>query len=166
MNSPAFDTLQSVKAMREAGFNDTQSEVVVETMSRAMNQNLATKTNLLALSNDLVVVKTDLEKSISGVRLEIAGVRVEMEKNFGGLRGDMEKNLGELRTDMEKNFGELRFETAEGRADMEKQVGELRTEMTDKFETLYRRLWIMGISIIVANVTLVAAVMTLLKTAG
>ncbi len=45
---------------------------------------------------------------------------------------------------------------------IEKVKNDLEQKMADKFETLYRHLWVMGIGIVVANVTLVTATMTLL----
>ncbi len=48
------------------------------------------------------------------------------------------------------------------KADLLALKNDLEQKMADKFETLYRHLWVMGIGIVVANVTLVTATMTLL----
>ena len=149
MNIPAFDTHQAVKNLKYADFNDTQAEAVVDVMGDAMNQNLATKA-------DLAILGADVEKAIAGVRTEIAEVRTE---------------IAEVRTEI----AEVRTEIAELRGDLGKRMAEMKAEITaemagkfeainGKFETLYRHLWIMGLGIVIANVTLVAAVVMMLQT--
>ncbi len=149
MNIPAFDTHQAVKNLKYADFNDTQAEAVVDIMGDAMNQNLATKA-------DLAILGADVEKTIAGVRTEIAEVRTE---------------IAEVRTEI----AEVRTEIAELRGGLEKRMAEMKAEITaemadkfeainGKFETLYRHLWIMGLGIVIANVTLVAAVVMMLQT--
>ncbi len=77
-----------------------------------------------------------------------------MSQNFAtkadllALKNDLEKSIGKVKNDLEKSI--------------EKVKNDLEQKMADKFETLYRHLWVMGIGIVVANVTLVTATMTLL----
>ena len=46
MPMPAFDTHKAVKALCRAGFDDTQAEAIVEQINGAVNDNVATKTDL------------------------------------------------------------------------------------------------------------------------
>ncbi len=46
--------------------------------------------------------------------------------------------------------------------DIDKARSDLQKDTAEKFETLYRHLWVMGTGIVIANVTMVAAVVTLL----
>ena len=48
------------------------------------------------------------------------------------------------------------------KADLLATKNDLQKEIAEKFETLYRHLWVMGTGIVIANVTMVAAVVTLL----
>ena len=48
------------------------------------------------------------------------------------------------------------------RNDLEQSIASLEKRIADKFEAMYRHLWVMGTGIVVANVTLVAAVVALL----
>ena len=141
MNLPAFDTQKAVKEFKEGGFNDKQAEAVVTTMNDVMSQNFATKADLFVLKGDLDKAKVDLEQTIEKVRSDL-------EKSIEKVRSDLEKSIEKLRTDLEQSIEKLR-------TDLEQKIA-------DKFETLYRHLWVMGIGIVLANVTLVAAAVALL----
>ena len=141
MNLPAFDTQKAVKEFKEGGFNDKQAEAVVTTMNDVMSQNFATKADLFVLKGDLNKAKVDLEQTIEKVRSDL-------EKSIEKVRSDLEKSIEKLRTDLEQSIEKLR-------TDLEQKIA-------DKFETLYRHLWVMGIGIVLANVTLVAAAVALL----
>ena len=54
---PVFDTHKAVKALCHAGFDDAQAEAVVEQINDAVNENVATKTDL-----DPFATKKDLER--------------------------------------------------------------------------------------------------------
>ena len=64
------------------------------------------------------------------------------------LQSDMKQTIEKVRSDLEKSIEKVR-------SDLEKSIA-------DKFEALYRHLWVMGIGIVLANVTLVAAAVALL----
>ena len=63
---------------------------------------------------------------------------------------------------MSQNFA-TKADLLASKNDLEKTISSLEISIADKFETLYRHLWVMGTGIVVANVTLVAAVVTLLS---
>ncbi len=73
METVTFDTHQAVKAITRSGLNDTQAEAIVTTITTAMNQSLATKSDFLALRVDMETVRVDME-----------ALRVDME----ALRGE------------------------------------------------------------------------------
>ena len=73
METVTFDTHQAVKAITRPGLNDTQAEAIVTTITTAMNQSLATKSDFLALRVDMERVRVDME-----------ALRVDME----ALRGE------------------------------------------------------------------------------
>ena len=152
MNLPAFDTQKAVKEFKEGGFNDKQAEAVVTTMNDVMSQNFATKADLFVLKGDLNKAKVDLEQTIEKVRSDleksIEKVRSDLEKSIEKVRSDLENSIEKVRSDLEKSIEKVR-------SDLEKTIA-------DKFETLYRHLWVMGIGIVLANVTLVAAAVALL----
>jgi len=46
MGTLVFDTHKAVKALRDAGFDDSQAEAVTEQISAAISENLATRDDL------------------------------------------------------------------------------------------------------------------------
>ncbi|MCE2484464.1 MAG: hypothetical protein J4F42_03035 [Desulfurellaceae bacterium] len=76
MSAPAFDTHKAVMALKQAGFEESQAEAVVNTMGEALGGNIATKADLTevraALEGDLAAVKAKLETDIAVVRTEMA----------------------------------------------------------------------------------------------
>ncbi len=53
MTSLTFDTLKAAKALRAAGFDDTQAEAVIVTVGDAVGGNVATKADIQTLKADL-----------------------------------------------------------------------------------------------------------------
>ena len=90
-----------------------------------------------ATKADLFVLKGDLNKAKVDLEQTIEKVRSDLEQSIEKVRSDLEQSIEKLRTDLEQ-------------------------KIADKFETLYRHLWVMGIGIVLANVTLVAAAVALL----
>ena len=52
-----FDTHYGVRAITEAGLTGTQAEAIVTTINTAMNQNLATKADIVSLKAEMLVLK-------------------------------------------------------------------------------------------------------------
>ena len=60
METVTFDTHQAVKAITRSGLNDAQAEAIVTTITTAMNQSLATKSDFLALKVDMEALKGEM----------------------------------------------------------------------------------------------------------
>ena len=60
METVTFDTHQAVKAITRSGLNDTQAEAIVTTITTAMNQSLATKSDILSLKVDMEALKGEM----------------------------------------------------------------------------------------------------------
>ncbi len=61
MSTVLFDTFEAAKKLEGAGFNPTQTEVLVRTIHHAVNENVATKADLKELG---VATKADLEAGL------------------------------------------------------------------------------------------------------
>ena len=89
--SVAFDTLKAATRLREeAGFDDRQARVLVDTLAEAMGETL--------------VAKDDLEKTETSLRDDLrkveASLRGDLEKVEASLRGDLRKLEASLRGEM------------------------------------------------------------------
>ena len=62
-----FDTLKAAQELRKTGFEDRQAEAVVETISKAVSETVATKADLqlvrseMAMNADLQLLRSDVE---------------------------------------------------------------------------------------------------------
>ena len=64
MATVPFDTLRAAQALRDAGFDDAQSEAIVATIQRSLGEDVTTK-------SDLFAVKSDLETKLVELRADI-----------------------------------------------------------------------------------------------
>ena len=89
MSALAFDTHKAVTALKQAGFEETQAEAVVNTMGEALSGTVATKADLTevraALEADVAAVQAKLEADIAAVRTEMAALRADTSAQFAAL---------------------------------------------------------------------------------
>ena len=87
MSTVAFDTYKAVKALRSAGFNDSQAEAVTEQIGAAISEGLAT-------TEDIQV----LESSIQSLRSELKGDIQALEGKIQALEGKIQALEGKIQT--------------------------------------------------------------------
>ena len=128
MVPPAFDTHRAVKSLTIAGFSDSQAEAVVETVGVAMDETLATKTDLQPIRADLdrvvetMATKTDLEPiraDLDGV-IEMMATKTDLQPIRADLDGviktmatktDLEMALQPIRADLDGVMGTMASKT-------------------------------------------------------
>ena len=66
MATAPFDTLRIAQALKAAGFDDTQSEAIVNAIQRSVGDNVATKSDLseLATKVDLSELRADMYRAL------------------------------------------------------------------------------------------------------
>ena len=74
---PAFDTHKAVKELCHAGFDNAQAEAVVDQISGAIHENVATRTDIETLGTKLNNAVLRLEGEIEKLELRLTG---EIEK--------------------------------------------------------------------------------------
>ena len=60
----AIDTLAYTKRLLEVGFSNEQAEAQAQALNEAMENNLATKSDLKDLHNEIIAVRKDLRNEI------------------------------------------------------------------------------------------------------
>lgn len=92
MADVAFDTLKMAQGLKDSGMEDKQAEAVVILMHDAINERVATRTDLTttesALRGDMEKMETALRSDVEKMEIALCG---DMEKMEISLRGDMEK---------------------------------------------------------------------------
>ena len=97
-----FNTHKAVKALKSSGFDEKQAEAVVETIDEAVNETVATKSDLALLGAELGGVK----KTVEGIQenidknmatkadLEVMAAKIEtLEKTVEGIQKNIDENV-------------------------------------------------------------------------
>ena len=75
-----FDTLKAAQELRKTGFEDRQAEAVVETISKAVSETVATKADLQLVRSDIDLLRSEMatKADLQLVRSDIDLLRSEM----------------------------------------------------------------------------------------
>ncbi len=97
MTTLAFDTHKAVKALKEAGFDDSKAEAVVATVGDAIGGNIATKADIAELH---ATTKADITELRIATKADIAELRIATKADIAELRAEMKADIAELRAEM------------------------------------------------------------------
>ena len=62
-----FNTHKTVKALKSSGFDEKQAESVVETIDKAVNETVATKSDLALLGAEIVTLKETVKAEVANL---------------------------------------------------------------------------------------------------
>lgn len=103
MTTMTFDKLAYVDRLKAAGFNEPQARAMADGLDQALREEVATKSDVAALRNEIdllrVELKSDLGTLRSEFRAELGGFRGELggfKAELGGVRGELGGLKGEL----------------------------------------------------------------------
>ena len=76
-----FDTLKAAQELKKTGFEDRQAEAVVETISKAVSETVATKADLQLVRSDFKVLRSefDLLRSEMATKADLQLVRSDID---------------------------------------------------------------------------------------
>ena len=135
----ALDTLQTMKRLKEAGFNEAQAEAMTEVLRESREGTIAD----LATKADIAELKSEIDKFAAETRTEFAAVRSEMAL---------------LRQEFEAKFASLEARIAGSEAKFESKLESLRRDFESKLEILRRDMTIrLGSMLVVMTGILLAA---------
>ena len=83
-----FDTLKAAQELRKTGFEDRQAEAVVETISKAVSETVATKADLQLVRSEMAT-KADLQLLAQSVDSRFDKVDSRFDAQEKSLRQDM-----------------------------------------------------------------------------
>ncbi len=140
MNS-SFDTLSASKSLQEVGFNAQQAEALAKTLYKAINESVATK-------SDLRQSWTELQSEINRTNDRTDSTKAELQTSIDGLRAKM---LAEFnRTNDRIDGTNDRIDST--KAELQASIDGLRAEMLASYEglsaKLFRFLWIQGVGLV------------------
>ena len=92
MSTVAFDTYKAVKALRSAGFNDSQAEAVTEQIGAAISEGLATTGDIQALESSIQSSRSELKGDIQALEGKIQ----RLDGKIQGLEGKIQALEGKI----------------------------------------------------------------------
>ena len=147
MPTATFDTLHAAKALTAAGFEAEQAEAITDTIRDAFTESVATKA-------DIAELKAELKADIAELKADMAELKAELKADMAELETRLTTDMAGLKVDMASLETRLTTDMAGLKVDM----ASLETRMAERFEALYKQLWLGALGI----VTAIAAIVKLL----
>ena len=94
-----FDTLKAAQELRKTGFEDRQAEAVVETISKAVSETVATKADLQLVRSDIGLLRSEfdlLRSEFASLRSEFEMLRQSVDSKIDALENKIVIKLGAL----------------------------------------------------------------------
>lgn len=76
--SIGFDTLRAAENLRQAGITETHAKAIVATMSNAIGEHVATKSDIADVKTGIASVRVAVRADLAEMRTEMAEVRTEL----------------------------------------------------------------------------------------
>ena len=83
MATAVFDTLKASRKLKAVGIDEAHAEAIVQSMTEAFEDTVATK-------SDLAEVKADLKADIGAVRADMDKLEVSVKADIAAVRADMD----------------------------------------------------------------------------
>ena len=128
-----FDKLAYLDRLKAAGFNEPQARAMADGLDQALREEVATKSDVAALRNEIGLLRVELKSEIGTLGGELRG---EMDALKGELRGEMGALKGELRGEMGGLRGELLAAMKADKIDLLKWIFMLIVGQTALFTAL------------------------------
>ena len=150
-----FNTHEAVKSLKGSGFDEKQAESVVETINKAVNETVATKSDLEVMASKLAT-KVELgalaDKMATKDDLKALATKDELKvltKTVEGIQEDIKKNMAT------KDELKVLTKTVEG---IQENVEKTMDTKMAKLETrMMRMMWLQLMAILGMFVTMVVA---------
>ncbi len=106
----AIDTAEAIRKLTAADMPEAQARVIVDTFKHP-DAEIATKTDLEALRQEITGLKQELKADIKGLKQELRQeFGKELETGINGLRQELKADIEALRQEIKADSRELRAE--------------------------------------------------------
>ncbi len=152
MASVTFDTLHAAKALTQAGFAVLQAEAITDTIRDAFTESVATKADMAELEQALKADMAELEQALKADMAELEqALKADMAELEQALKADMAKLEQALKADM----AELETRVTTDIAGLKTDMASLEVRLAERFEALYKQLWLVALGMVTAITALV-----------
>ena len=114
-----FDTLGAAQELRGAGFEDRQAEAVVTTISTAVSETVATKSDIQLLRSEVQSFQAGTKADMKLLRTEVQSFQAVTKADMELLRADMQSFQAATKAEMESFQATTKADMKLLRADME-----------------------------------------------
>jgi hypothetical protein len=153
--SVAFDTLKFVEKLEAAGVSSVHAKATAEAFAEATSQELATKT-------DLIAVKTELKADIASVRTElkadIASVRTELKADIASVRTELKAEIASVRSDLSAQIASVQSDLSAEIASVQSSLGSEIASVRSEVELVKRdlKIWFGSVMVVAVGIILAA----------
>ena len=144
----AFDTLGYAKRLRDGGVPGEQAEAHAEAARDFIMAELFTKTDSLAMRQDIEVMHL-------GVDGRLTSFKQDMDGRFAALKQDMDSRFASFKQDMDGRFAALK-------QDMDARFAAFKQEFDARFAILESKIDALGLRLTVRLGAMLAAAVALL----
>jgi hypothetical protein len=100
MTTMTFDKLAYIDRLKAAGFAEPQARAMADGLDQALREEVATKSDIAALRNEIDLFRVDVKSELGMLRgefrAELGGLKSEFSGELVGLRGELGGLRGEL----------------------------------------------------------------------
>ena len=100
MTTAVFDTLKAFRKLESAGMETNQAKAVVDTLTEAFDDNVATKADLAEVKFDLKQDIAEIKTEIAEVKADIAEVRADLKSEVADLRSEVRTEIASVKADL------------------------------------------------------------------
>ena len=143
-----FDTLSVSRKLTDAGFDLKQADALVESLAHAMDDTVATKTDVAELKADVAELKAD----VAGIEASITVMQGDITRlsETAATKSD----LSDVRVETQQLGEQLRAQVVRLESRMETEFAGLRVEMAQGFEEVNKRVTrtVFGVAVVLSAV--------------
>ena len=136
---PSFDTLKIAQDLKGAGFTEQQAEALTDAIKAAFTDTVATKADLQTLESAL---RADIQALRGEVQTLESALRADLQTLESALRADLQTLESALRADLQTLESTLKADIQAVDARMTAMESRLEARMAERFESLYKHLWL------------------------
>lgn len=109
----SFDTHKYIKALVAQGMQETQAEVIIDSIVDARDYDfskLATKEQMAVIQRDIENIYKEMDSSKAELRKEISNTKIELRKEIENTKIELRKEIESVRIELKKDNELLRHE--------------------------------------------------------
>src|SRR5260370_1812467 len=106
MTTMTFDSLAYIDRRKAAGFAEPQARAMADGLDQALREEVATKSDLAAVRNEIGLLRAEFSSEIGLSRAEFKSDLIGIRGELGGLRGEILAGVKAAQIDLLKCAGQ------------------------------------------------------------